>query len=488
MSDKPHHRDRPLPPGYPQQIEVEIDGERYRMGWHKRSGKYRFRIQRNHRQQTAWFGPDPAQAKADAELDIPRILKGEPAIVAEPLQEEPKPRNRNDRPATIGVTAFNRKYVLRLNSRKQYRCKVQSEYINCTGDPNQAPHIFKEKLLTRLFPDNSSTGEVTLESAIDEWMGIQEISVGEKRLRSYRSQQNVICETAGRFTSIPLNCWTQLDWRRLRDKLAKRHSPRTLKGDAYFLRSVLERANKKYGIVTIEGEEVFKRIQCYDDERIKHFSADEIKALLAIVDKQWKSLILFAVNGAFEPGDLAHLEWRDIDRDPGWYEGKRRKTGKWRRFRLWPETITALNDFRTRSQGHVFATARGSQWKVDENNKSSMGSAFREFMERAGVYQPKRNLYGCRHTFGHYGMKMQGNYQFSQDAVLGHTTKDTSRIYQGRIDDPYIDGRCEFVRLSIFEDEKAAFEYNARWLKEPAGLRFIEAALANARADSSGAA
>ena len=69
---------------------------------------------------------------------------------------------------------------------------------------------------------------------------------------------------------------------------------------------------------------------------MKHFSADEIKALLAVADKQWKALILFSVNGAFEPRDLAYLEWSDIDREPGWFEGKRRKTGKWRRFRFWP--------------------------------------------------------------------------------------------------------------------------------------------------------
>jgi integrase len=251
---------------------------------------------------------------------------------------------------------------------------------------------------------------------------------------------------------------------------------------------VLERANKKYGIVTIEGEEVFKRIQCSEDDRIKYFNAGEIKAILAITDKQWTAAVLFAVNGAFEPGDLAYLQWSDVGKELGWFEGKRRKTGKWRRFRLWPETIAALNDYRSKANGFVFTTSHGTQWKVDENNKSSMGSVFREIMEKAGVYRPLRNLYGCRHTFGHYGMKMQGNYQFSQDAVLGHKTKDTSRIYQGRIDDPYIDGRCEFVRLALFEGEKAAFEYNARWLKEPAGLRFIEAALANAEVDSSGAA
>ena len=73
-------------------------------------------------------------------------------------------------------------------------------------------------------------------------MGIQEVSVGDKRLRSYRSQQNVICETAGRLVGIPLKDWTQTDWRKLRDKLAKRHSARTLKGDAYFVRCVPERA------------------------------------------------------------------------------------------------------------------------------------------------------------------------------------------------------------------------------------------------------
>jgi hypothetical protein len=60
MSDKPHHRDRLLPSGYPQQIEVEIDGAKYHLGWHKHSGKYRLRVQRDRRQRTAWFGPHPA--------------------------------------------------------------------------------------------------------------------------------------------------------------------------------------------------------------------------------------------------------------------------------------------------------------------------------------------------------------------------------------------------------------------------------------------
>jgi hypothetical protein len=177
MNDKPHHRDRPLPAGNPQRIDVTIDGENYTLGWHKRSGKYRFRIQRDHRQQTAWFGPNPAQAKADAEHEIPRILKGEPAPPAL-APEPPKPRKRSERPTTIAVKAFNREYVLRLDQKKQYRCKVQGDYVTATGDPDRAPDIFKQKLLTKLFPDQAPTPEVTLESAIGEWMGIQAVSVG----------------------------------------------------------------------------------------------------------------------------------------------------------------------------------------------------------------------------------------------------------------------------------------------------------------------
>jgi hypothetical protein len=184
MNDKPHHRDRLLPAGNPQQIDVLIDGKNYTLGWHKRSGKYRFRIQRDHRQLTAWFGPNPAQAKADASQDIPRILKGEPASPA--LVPETRVRKRCERPTTIAVKAFNREYVLRLDQKKQYRCKVQGDYITATGDPDRAPDVFKQKLLAKLFPEQAPVAEVTLESAIGEWMGIQTVSVGEKRLSSAR--------------------------------------------------------------------------------------------------------------------------------------------------------------------------------------------------------------------------------------------------------------------------------------------------------------
>jgi hypothetical protein len=196
MSDKPHHRDQLLPPGYPQQIEVEVDDRKFTLGWHKRSGKYRFRIQRDHRQVTAWFGPNPAQAKADAEMEIPRILRGETAA-PERTPEPPKRRRRTGPPRTLTVKAFNREYVLTLDPRKQYRCKVEGDYIHATGDPDRAPDVFRERLLAKLFPDQAPTKEITLESAMAEWMGIQEVSVGDKRLRSYRSQQNVIAERTG---------------------------------------------------------------------------------------------------------------------------------------------------------------------------------------------------------------------------------------------------------------------------------------------------
>ena len=470
MPRKVNHLDRPLPSGYPQRIKIKIDDKHFTLGWHRRSGKYRLRYPGpDGKEKTALFGPEPSVAEDDALRDGPRLLAGEPLVtVAEPVK---KRRKRGERPSEISVRCFNHDYTLKLDTYGQYKGWANGGYVYAGSDPDDAPTIFQDKLMERMFPEVAEQRkEVTLRSALDEWLAVRSTDISVGCANSYTSKANSLCRCAGRMATIPLEAWGIEDWRKLRTELAKIH-PLGYTDDSYVLRETLKRATQRHAIITIDGQDVFRsrRKRTRQEKKRKHFTDTEIHALLKIADPQFRVMVLWACNGGFEPLECARLRWEEIHREQEWFEKPRNKTGVMRRFWIWPETREALQEWGVKTSGWVFRNKDGRPWfnGPEDNQRPSMNDSFRELCEEAGVYRKGHGMYALRHFFGHYGSRMGNNFKFSQDTVMGHKTRDTGRIYQGRVDDGFVRARCEYVRLWLFKGEQAVVEYMKRWLTTP---------------------
>src|SRR5262245_52639091 len=76
----------------------------------------------------------------------------------------------------------------------------------------------------------------------------------------------------------------------------------------------------------------------------KLFTADEIKAMLAVATVPMRAMILLGINCGFGNSDCANLPLSALDLENGWVNYPRPKTGIDRRIPLWPETVQAIHD------------------------------------------------------------------------------------------------------------------------------------------------
>jgi integrase len=56
-----------------------------------------------------------------------------------------------------------------------------------------------------------------------------------------------------------------------------------------------------------------KTFEAYDADARQPFSADQIKALYAAADTEWRGMILLGAHGGLRVRDAANLKWSNID-------------------------------------------------------------------------------------------------------------------------------------------------------------------------------
>jgi len=71
-------------------------------------------------------------------------------------------------------------------------------------------------------------------------------------------------------------------------------------------------------------------------------------------------MLLVAINSGRGNTDVAMMTHSDIEED-GWVEQARNKTGEYRRFKLWPETLEAISKMPKHEDGLIFHSKQGSK-------------------------------------------------------------------------------------------------------------------------------
>jgi integrase len=77
---------------------------------------------------------------------------------------------------------------------------------------------------------------------------------------------------------------------------------------------------------------------------VRMLEAAELRNLLAAARQPIRAMMLLAINAGLGNGDLGQLEVRHVDLKSGWLSYPRPKTGIDRRAKLWPETVTAVEE------------------------------------------------------------------------------------------------------------------------------------------------
>ena len=172
------------------------------------------------------------------------------------------------------------------------------------------------------------------------------------------------------------------------------------------------------------------------------FSAAEIRKLLKASSGWLHACILLGINCGLGNADCGRLESTFIQ--AGWYDLPRHKTGVPRRFRLWPETIAAIQqamaERKTDSKLCFLTTKNNPIWCEHRDPKSGLngyrdrfGTEFQKLLKNCGIARAQRGFYSLRRTFETVAGGSKD--QIAVDVVMGHSDASMGALYRQGIDD-----------------------------------------------------
>ena len=199
-------------------------------------------------------------------------------------------------------------------------------------------------------------------------------------------------------------------------------------------------------------------VERYEKERnsetavTKVASREEIKAVLAIADKNMELAIHLGLHGLGNT-DIAELSFSDV-KPRGWIRRPRSKTGKLRELRLWPETQSLIESFKaedTDPDRKIIIGRNGADW-IPRNSTNQISKRFSQLAKTADVDREGLSFYSLRHCF------QSKSEDFTQDypavsRILGRSKREVADHYRDKISDERLEAVTESMRCWFFELE-----------------------------------
>ena len=227
-----------------------------------------------------------------------------------------------------------------------------------------------------------------------------------------------------------------------RDALAKDLSASTVNQGIKLLRVILEDARRDGYIAENPATDCGMLKKAPGTSR-RPFTPDELKAVLAVADSEWRSMILFGVYIGQRLSDIAHLSWANVDLAAGEVHLRTGKTGRMVRIPICAplmqhiETLPAGDDPKAPIHPRAAATL----------NSSTLSRQFGEVLATAGLVtkrnheaDPEKNGRASRravsglsfHCIRHTATSLMKNAGISpaivQD-IIGHESAEMSTHY-----------------------------------------------------------
>ncbi len=191
-----------------------------------------------------------------------------------------------------------------------------------------------------------------------------------------------------------------------------------------------------------------------EEQGTRVFTAEQIRALLAIAGPKLRAMVLLGVNCGYGNTDCAKLVTGKLDLVHGWANFARTKNGIKRRNPLWPETVEALRAaIADRKPPHdakyanrVFITKYRQPFRA-----CAIGYEFEKLAAKLGMGRSEADFYDLRRTCASIGVQVKDD-----DAVrtiLGHKRPSTDMlgVYNClQVDDDRLRAVTEHIRDWLF--------------------------------------
>lgn len=205
-----------------------------------------------------------------------------------------------------------------------------AELFEQTATGKRSSHFIRDAFNT-LYQEvyRQSLAIATLREFCVTWLENLKPEVGRSSYDAYRKTAELFCEFLGPRADRDMIDISRTDVVAFRNHLAKTRSTDTANNRLKIVR-MLFKAAKRDGYVAENPAEFVEPIKTRSEEQSSRraLTLSEIRAVLALADPEWQSLIKFGLYTGQRLGDLVRLTWANIDLEQEVIRLTTGKTGK----------------------------------------------------------------------------------------------------------------------------------------------------------------
>jgi integrase len=170
------------------------------------------------------------------------------------------------------------------------------------------------RVIMQLHRDITGTDllQTSVRSFLDDWLERKSAETAPNTMVFYRNAAAKFVEFLGSAADTDLEQITRDDLVRFRNEQHKRFAPKTVNHLIKFLRMIF-RAAKRDALISDDPAEFVDGVRQQDKPERRPFTLAELRALLAVAEGEWRTMILFGLYTGQRLGDIACLTWANVD-------------------------------------------------------------------------------------------------------------------------------------------------------------------------------
>ena len=252
---------------------------------------------------------------------------------------------------------------------RQVREVIASLHKQITGEelPAHSYRQFANSWLERKTPETASSTAAFYRNALEKF----EKFIGDK--------------ANGELVEISRD-----DITRFRNHESKTLAGKTVNHDLKVLK-MLFRAARRDGAVAEDPCEFVDTIRERGGSNRRPFTIPELKAVLSVVDDEWKSMILFGLYTGQRLGDVATLTWQNVDLQRKEIRLVTRKTGKQMILRIPPPLLKHLEGVEAGDKPDEPLHPRAFAIVNEQGKSGHLSNWFADLLSDAGLREKKKH-------------------------------------------------------------------------------------------------
>ena len=225
----------------------------------------------------------------------------------------------------------------------------------------------------------------TVRAHFESWLARKKPEIAESTFTFYQGKAARFLAWLGERADAELARINAADILAFRKDEAERVAPPSVNHALKFLRSVLEQA-KRDGLIMDNPAEGVALLKKRGESTRRPFTLPELGRLLAVVDEEWRSLVLCGFYTGARLGDLARLSWANVDLE---HDELRFVAGKTGRRQVLPLATPLRRHLKTMPAGddpQQPLHPRASGILVRQGNRvANLSREFYDLMAKAGL-------------------------------------------------------------------------------------------------------